>query len=197
MRLQVVIVQLIGPVRVVAVLVGQTFGQGRFERHLPAVFPHGLSHTAHRIVPLTASKAEPTFNRLGREGPTTARTVTDSPLRPALRRTGTVRQRRITDPFYLGTTTIQRVRCRLVKASYQRYIRFLLPFLVLALFLGAVSLLHRELAGYQPKEVPISHVGLRSQHDRILSTATWKSDDRSKRWRPSASPITHSVQQNT
>lgn len=40
-----------------------------------------------------------------------------------------------------------------MKAPYQRYIRFLLPFLVLALFLGAVSLLHRELAGYHLHDV--------------------------------------------
>ena len=66
-RLQVVVVQLIGPVRVIVVLVRQTFDEVRLQGHLPAIFPHGASQDAHRIVPLLASAVEPTFNRLGRE----------------------------------------------------------------------------------------------------------------------------------
>ena len=66
-RLQVVVVQLIGPVRVIVVLVRQTFEEVRLQGHLPAIFPHGPSQDAHRIVLLLASEVEPTFQRLGRE----------------------------------------------------------------------------------------------------------------------------------
>ncbi|MHB8901973.1 MAG: bifunctional lysylphosphatidylglycerol flippase/synthetase MprF [Thermoguttaceae bacterium] len=40
-----------------------------------------------------------------------------------------------------------------MKVLCRRYIRFLLPFGVLALFVGAVSLLHRELAGYHLHDI--------------------------------------------
>ena len=65
--LQVVVVQLIGPVRVIVVLVGKTLDEIGLQGHLPAVFPHGLSQHANRIVLLSASTVEPGFNRLGRE----------------------------------------------------------------------------------------------------------------------------------
>jgi hypothetical protein len=66
-RLQVVVVQLVGPVRVVVVLVRQTFEDIRLQRHLPAIFPYGPPQAPHGIVPLLAREVEPTFQRLGRE----------------------------------------------------------------------------------------------------------------------------------
>jgi hypothetical protein len=66
-RPQVVVVQLIGPVRVIVILVRQTFDEVGIQGHLAAIFPHGPSQGAHRIVPLLTRAVEPTFHRLGRE----------------------------------------------------------------------------------------------------------------------------------
>ena len=65
--LQVVVVQLIGPVRVIVVLVRQTLEEVRLQGHLPAIFPHGPPQAAQRIVPLLPRTVQPTFQRLGRE----------------------------------------------------------------------------------------------------------------------------------
>jgi hypothetical protein len=66
-RLQVVVVQLIGPVWVIAVLVHQTFDQLRLQRYLAGIFPDGATQAPDGILSLSAGTVEPAFERLGRE----------------------------------------------------------------------------------------------------------------------------------
>ncbi len=62
---QVVVVQLVAPVRMVAVLSAETLGQLRGKRHLAAVFADGALQDTHRVILFVSRLVIPTFDRAG------------------------------------------------------------------------------------------------------------------------------------
>ena len=59
--------QLVAPVRVLAVLELEPLGQGRGQRHLAAVFAHGAAQDADGVVVLAPRRVVPALDGDGRE----------------------------------------------------------------------------------------------------------------------------------
>ena len=70
---QVVVVQLVSPMRMLAVLANKLFGQTRSKRHLAPIFTHRPPQAAYRVVLLTPRPVIPPFD--GRRGKTHFATV--------------------------------------------------------------------------------------------------------------------------